>query len=123
MQKRTAAVSKINLNGLTYSAVFNIGDTTYAGPQSKGIAVQKEGAAFHEDDGIYFKDYSLFHREANWPPIAPTVEKNTVHHRDTIQVDSVRMIGVSQTAIFQVGSIDKVDSEARIKHLRRYLNA
>ncbi|MFD1361022.1 spore germination protein GerPE [Lentibacillus salinarum] len=123
MQKRTAAVDKINLNSLTYSAIFNIGDTTDARPRSKGIAVQKEGASFHEDDGIYFKEYALFNREANRPTTTATVQKHNFHHRDSIQVDNVNIIGVSQTAIFQVGSIDKVDSEARIKHIRQYLNA
>ncbi|SFA81990.1 spore germination protein PE [Lentibacillus halodurans] len=121
MPKRTAAVDKINLNGLTYSGIFNIGDTKYARPHAKGIAVQKEGATFHEDDGIYFKNYSLFKREANWPTTIEEVQKNTLHHDETIRVDNVKIIGVSQTAIFQIGSIDQVYSEARIKHIRIYL--
>ncbi|HLS09670.1 spore germination protein GerPE [Lentibacillus sp.] len=122
VKKRTALTEKISLNGLTYSAVFNIGDTKMSNPQSRGIAVQKEGASFQGDDGVFFDKYELFHQKANWPKPAVSMHKNTCHHNDTIRVNRVDMTGVSQAGVFQVGSIDQVFSEARIKHMRKYLN-
>lgn len=122
MEKRTVHTEKIRLNGLTYSAIFNIGDTKLARPRSKGIAVQKEGASFQEDHGADFNEYELFQQKANWPPPGPPVQKKTIQHRGTIQVNRLNIIGVTQSAIFQVGSINQVDSEARLKHTRKYLS-
>ncbi|WP_164669534.1 spore germination protein GerPE [Virgibacillus doumboii] len=121
MEKRTASVNRVRIHGVTFSAVFNIGDTKFARPKSRGIAVQKEGASFVEDDDINFEEYALFDEKANWPNTRDTVLKKTFHHSDTLQVDNVDIIGVSQAAIFHIGSIDDVRSEARLKHFRLYL--
>ncbi|RYG72613.1 spore germination protein GerPE [Lentibacillus lipolyticus] len=122
MQKRTSSVNHVKLNGLTFSGTFTIGDTQQANPKARGIAMQKEGATFQNDDGIYFDNYSLFHRQANWPENGVSVQKNTFHHADTIQVNNINIIGVTQAAIFQIGSLEQVRGEARIKHFRRYLD-
>ncbi|MGP4106630.1 spore germination protein GerPE [Virgibacillus sp. L01] len=123
MQKRTASVNHILVHGITFSGIFNIGDTESAQPKSRGIAVQKEGATFIDDEGLDFKDFSLFHREANWPTVNESiiVRKKTINHTDKIQVGNISALGVSQASILQIGSIEEICAEARIKHFRQYL--
>ncbi|TRM11873.1 spore germination protein GerPE [Lentibacillus cibarius] len=122
MQQRTSSVRNIKLNGLTYSGIFNIGDAVYASTKAKGIAVQKEGAVFSGDDGVQFENYSLFDMETNLPEQQQPVQKTTLQHKETIHVGDINLLGVSQAAIFQVGSIREVTSEARIKHFRRLMD-
>lgn len=123
MQKRTASVDHILVHGITFSGIFNIGDTENAQPKSRGIAVQKEGATFIDDEGLDFKDFSLFDREANWPAASGTtiVRKKTINHTDKIQVGNIAALGVSQSSILQIGSIEEICAEARVKHFRQYL--
>ncbi len=123
MQKRTASVNHILVHGITFSGIFNIGDSEYAQPKSRGIAIQKEGAIFVDEEGLDFKDFSLFHREANWPAVDDSiiVRKKTINHTDKIQVGNISALGVSQASILQIGSIEKICAEARIKHFRQYL--
>lgn len=123
MEKRTASVGYIKVHGITFSAIFNIGDSVNAQPKSRGIAVQKEGATFVDDEGMQFNDYSLFYREANWPAGSGTkfVQKSTTNHTGMIKVGNIAILGVSQASILQIGSLDEVYAEARIKHFRQYL--
>ncbi len=90
MQQRTSSVDNIKVNGLTYSGIFNIGDTTYAWTKAKGIAVQKEGAIFTDEDGVEFESYSLFHMETNWPHQKSSVQKT--HSTTEIQLMSATSI-------------------------------
>lgn len=119
MQKRTANVNSIYTTSIVFSSIFNIGDTTLLDQHSKAIAVQKEAAVFTEADKLSFQDYSLFKQKANVPPRKHAVHLNAFHHSKTINVQNVSIIGVSQSSVFQVGSINNISSEARIKHFRK----
>ncbi|MFB4167128.1 spore germination protein GerPE [Virgibacillus sp. JSM 102003] len=120
MQKRIASVKHIEVHGLTYSGVFNIGDTSNARPKTRGLAIQKEGAAFADDEGLYFNKFTIFQREANWPSDALKIHKNTLNHSDIIQVESISILGVSQSAILHIGNLNELSAEARVKHFRQY---
>src|SRR5699024_1835388 len=119
-EKRIASAGYVSLGGLTFSGIFNIGDTKHIQSTSKGIALQKEGARFKAENNINFNDYSLFNREMNLPEIVTPVQKETIHHSDTISVNNIDIIGISEAALFQIGNLEKAYSESRIKHFRRY---
>ncbi|MFD1039008.1 spore germination protein GerPE [Virgibacillus byunsanensis] len=118
MLKRTAEVKKITINSVTFSSIFNIGDTKISHPKTKEIAVQKEGATFTKEDNLYFRDYPIFNMEPNWLSKQHTASTTTAHHVNTINVQNVSIIGVSSSSIAQVGSIGKINADARIKHFR-----
>ncbi|MBP1947289.1 spore germination protein GerPE [Virgibacillus litoralis] len=120
MQKRTASVRHIRVHGLTYSGIFNIGDTLNARPKSRGIAIQKEGATFVGDEGLHFNKFSLFQRDANWPTNATGVQKNTLNHSNVIKVGNISILGVSQSSILHIGNLNELSAEARVKHFRQY---
>lgn len=119
MQKRTANVNSIYTTSIAFSSIFNIGDTSSLDQHSRAIAVQKEGAIFTKEDKLSFQDYSLFKQEANIPQRKQAVHLSTFHHSKDINVQNVNIIGVSQSSVFQVGSINNIASEARIKHFRK----
>ncbi|MEC5423658.1 spore germination protein GerPE [Virgibacillus sp. C22-A2] len=120
MQKRTAAVNNITANSIGFSSIFNIGDTAATNQKSRAIAVQQQGAVFHKAEEPQFDDYSLFKRRANWPKQASRATSATFHHSDVIHVNQVSLIGVSSSSVLQVGSINKIVTESRIKHFRKF---
>lgn len=120
MHKRTAAVENIDAISIEFSSIFNIGDTVSTDQHSRGIALQKEGAVFTKQDNLNFADYPIFKRKANLPEKNyPVTTFTTTHHGNTINVQQVSLIGLSQSAVFQVGSINKISAEARVKHFRK----
>ncbi|PAV29241.1 hypothetical protein CIL05_12660 [Virgibacillus profundi] len=119
MEKRTAEISNIRTISISYSSIFTIGDTVTTTQKSRGIAVQQEGATFTKEDNLHFRDYPIFNREANWLKPKYSVHTNTIHHAESIHVQNVSLIGVSSSSVFQVGSINNITGDARIKHFRK----
>lgn len=119
MQKRTAEVINIRVNSVTFSSIFGIGDTVSTNQKSKGIAVQKEGAIFTKEESLRFHDYPIFKREANWLKQKRNAAIEISKHKDAIHVQNSQVIGVSSSSVFQVGSIDKITADSRIKHFRK----
>ncbi|WP_099157236.1 spore germination protein GerPE [Virgibacillus ndiopensis] len=118
MEKRNVNVNYIKVNSASFSSILSIGDTAYAGPKSRGIAVQKEGAIFTKKDEVQFKNYDLFSRKATWPKKAKHVRQHIHHHEPNINMEYASFIGIGSSSICQVGSIDKICAEARLKHFR-----
>lgn len=119
MQKRTAEVMNIHVNSVTFSSIFGIGDTVSTNQKSNGIAVQKEGAIFTKEENLHFQDYPIFKREANWLKQKSNTAIEITKHKDAIYVQNSQVIGVSSSSVFQVGCIDKITADSRIKHFRK----
>ncbi|WP_186579081.1 spore germination protein GerPE [Aquibacillus kalidii] len=117
MNKRTTYVKNVRLTTLSYSSGLEIGDTHQATPNSKVIAVQKEGG-FHTDEGYEFNQFPIFDLEADKPIFISNIKQQHHMHNPTIQVDHIDITGVSTSSIVQIGNLDIVNSEARIKHIR-----
>ncbi|WP_188455258.1 spore germination protein GerPE [Virgibacillus oceani] len=118
MDKRNVNVNYMKATSVAFSSIFSIGDTYYAGPKSRGIAVQKEGAIFAQNDQVQFRNYDIFSRKAKWPKQKPPVQQRIHHHEPAINVELAAFTGLSSSSICQVGSIEKIYAEARLKHFR-----
>ncbi|WP_407271675.1 spore germination protein GerPE [Radiobacillus sp. PE A8.2] len=118
MNKRTAQLGAMKITSVTISSCCEIGDLNYFTPRSNAIAVQKQDTTF-SDEGYEFEDYSIFQRQAarHIQPPLPVTQK-TFHHVPRINVESVAILGVSTSSIMQVGGINEIDAEARVKHIR-----
>lgn len=118
MGKRIVSVKDADINSVTFSAIFNIGDTKIATPTSKALAIQQPRAEFDATEDQSFADFSIFSRQAVWTPRTVFINKRTFNHYNSINVNRVSVTGVSQSAIFQIGSLTKVTADSRIKHER-----
>ncbi|KPH79182.1 hypothetical protein AFL42_00255 [Oceanobacillus caeni] len=58
MVKRTSNVQLINTVSAINASFINIGDTHEACPETRAIALQKEGETFQGE--LEFEDYSIF---------------------------------------------------------------
>ncbi|WP_138416519.1 spore germination protein GerPE [Aquibacillus sediminis] len=117
MKKRTAHTNKIRINSLSYSSVFDIGDVHEFTPVTKAIAVQKEGGV-ETDEGFEFSNFDFFHRQLQSLEQTKQLNQQTIHHTPHIHVNAVNVTGVSSSSIVQIGSLNTINAEARIKHIR-----
>lgn len=116
MIKRMVYVDTIDIISLLIASGALIGDVFRVAPDSKVLAVQKEGSEFISDTFNY-EDYSVFSIEST-PPLAPVQIRTFHYHDNPIQVDDIDIKGVSTAGVFQVGGIDHIDAKSRTKHLR-----
>ncbi|MEQ6375422.1 spore germination protein GerPE [Bacillaceae bacterium S4-13-58] len=118
MKKRTTKVNSLLIDSEYSSTVLAIGDTFKASPLSLTIAVQKKFPVFFEDP-FDFHEFSLFKQEIPIP--SPTlVDQKHIHHDSTIDVQSIHVLGVASASQINIGSLDHLFSEARVKHTRIY---
>lgn len=118
MQKRMTKVNELEVISLSYSAICEIGDTHCVKPKSRAIAVQKEGAVFQEDF-FSFSDYPIFQTQKKPVDLETlSINQKHCHHVSHIQVDYVKVTGASSSSLIQLGNLDKLDAESRIKHIR-----
>ncbi|MYL38596.1 spore germination protein GerPE [Halobacillus litoralis] len=116
MIKRMVYTNDMEIQSLAIGSVADIGDVYKASPNSRVLAVQKEGPAFEED--VYqFEDFSIFSLK-NPPPPPPLNVETFTYQNSPITVDNVRVIGVSTAGIFQTGGIEHIEALNYTKHFR-----
>ncbi|KGX83900.1 spore germination protein GerPE [Pontibacillus marinus] len=117
MNKRISRVGDIHVNSLTYSSIIEIGDAVEATPNSRALAVQKEGAIFTDRD-FPFNDFPVFTEELPYFDKKISIDQERVPCNPYIDVNSVHIEGISAASILQVGNLEYLDAEARVKHFR-----
>ncbi|AIF42738.1 spore germination protein GerPE [Virgibacillus sp. SK37] len=119
MKNRTSIIDIMNINSISNSSIFNIGDTQQTNQKFRGIAIQKESANLTPQKEEKFTDYPIFQREAKFMENEVSVNQNSSQHNPTIRVQHISVIGVSSSSIIQAGSIKNIQAESRIKHFRK----
>ncbi|MBX0357160.1 spore germination protein GerPE [Halobacillus sp. Nhm2S1] len=116
MIKRMVYTQHVDITSVLIGSIVDIGDVYRAAPSSKVLAVQKEGLQFKGD--LYdFEDFPIFSQESS-PPLPP-IQMDSFHYQNRpIEVDYVRVIGISTAAVFQIGGIDHIDAINYTKHFR-----
>lgn len=118
MKKRITRVNSLLVDSENGSAVVEIGDTFKTSPISWTIAVQKKFPFFIGDPYDY-KDFSLFNQKIPIPsPLY--LKQEHVHHHPFIDVQSIHILGTAASSQVNIGSLDFINSESRVKHIRIY---
>lgn len=117
MNKRISRVGDIQVNSLTYSSIIEIGDAVEATPNSRALAVQKEGALFTDRD-FPFNEFPVFTEEIPYFDKKISIDQERVPCNPYIDVKSIHIEGISASSILQVGNLEYLDAEARVKHFR-----
>ncbi|UFU00525.1 spore germination protein GerPE [Radiobacillus kanasensis] len=119
MHKRTAHVNQAELNSISYSSIFEVGDSYAFEPKTYAIAVQKSGRPHQSDEGFDFHQFSLFQKEIDTSKMVSEPSRLSVYqHRPSIHVNRVNIIGVSSSSLVQFGVLHHADCASRIKHIR-----
>ncbi|WP_163583374.1 spore germination protein GerPE [Gracilibacillus saliphilus] len=117
MMPRTTNVKQTRINSISHSSLFQIGDTKELKPQADVLAVQKEGG-ISSDKGFELNQYRIFNTTIPSIPDPEIVVSNHCHHHQNIYVSNIDVTAISTSAITQLGSSKKINSLARLKHIR-----
>jgi spore germination protein PE len=121
MYRRTSIVPNIYINSLAFSAVFEIGDADTIQANSRAIAVQRQFPLFLKDEAD-FSSYPIFSEPIPSPDLDESVSSTFIHENPVIKVQSLYLVGASNSSVIQVGSSKNVKAEARVKHIRQLLD-
>ncbi|MGD6817720.1 spore germination protein GerPE [Metabacillus sp. 84] len=118
MYNRNSIVDAAYVNTLGLSSVFQIGDSREIVPKANVFAVQREAEIFYDNEGD-FSRYEIFQIPIPRPVRTETVIPSYFHEKPFIRVKFVKLLAVSTSGVFQIGSTDLIDAEARVKHTRQ----
>jgi spore germination protein PE len=121
MFHRTSVVPHAFVNSLSFSSIFEIGDSHKINTNSVAIAVQREYPLFIENEAD-FKNYRIFSEIIPTPVIDERVYSTFIHENPLIKVNSISVTGASNSSVIQIGSSTTIKAEARVKHIRQLLN-
>lgn len=118
MLQRTSSVDKINIDTISFSSVFEIGDSSSIQGFSRAIAVQRDAEFFHGREGNY-SAYRIFSEPIPLLPIEEDIAIQTTQLNPVIKVQKIDIIGVSASSVIHIGSSRDISMEARVKHIRQ----
>ena len=121
MFRRFSQVGTIKVTAVTFSSIFEIGDSNNITPSVKALAVRREVPIFFSNEGG-FDQFSIFTRPLPKVAVNESVTMATYNNKPFINVNMIRIHGVSSSAVFQVGSTNVINAEARVKHIRQLLS-
>lgn len=116
---RISAVGETKITNVIISSIFHVGDSVEIKPKGKVLAVQREESSFLGDEGS-FKAYRIFSQPIPEVEETEKVVMDINNPNRWIKV-SRAVISVAASSIFQIGSSSKLDTEARVKHIRQIL--
>ncbi|MBD1380620.1 spore germination protein GerPE [Metabacillus arenae] len=120
MLNRLSAVDQISVNSVGLSSIFQIGDSVRITPSLKVLAVQRESNLFFAREGNFKNDQAFF-QELPIPLITENIQTGFFHDKPVIKVHSIKVMAVSSSSVFHVGSTDRIQTESRIRHIRQLL--
>ncbi|AMX84432.1 spore gernimation protein [Geobacillus subterraneus] len=116
--KRTSVVQAFHAETLIISSVLQIGDSERISARTRALAVQRQYELFFGPEGE--QTFPIFTKPIpRWSSPPPVASRRTLHHSPVISVRSVRVLGISSSAVVHIGSTSTAEGEARIKHIRQ----
>ncbi|SDL99229.1 spore germination protein GerPE [Sediminibacillus halophilus] len=118
MLQRSSYVDTIYVDSMSRSSMFEIGDVNRLRPRMLAIAVQEEGITEKGEVPVEFADFPVFSKQPSALPPVPPIRQTTIHHYPKISVGNISVLGIAASSTLQIGSLNLLDAEARIKHIR-----
>ncbi|MFD2671750.1 spore germination protein GerPE [Marinicrinis sediminis] len=117
---RTSVVGWMKLHSMQFSSHLHIGDSKVITPQAEVLAVQRQLPRYWGYEGDV--TYPVFVRRMELPTITEDVDVSIDNRRASpIQVRSVRILGMSVSAVLHIGSTGLIQAENRTKNVRQFI--
>ena len=121
MLQRIACVDHIKIDSVSFSSIFQIGDSEQIQVVSRALAVQREAEIFFDNEGN-FNAFSVYSEAI---PFQPADEDNVVFSTHNInpvlKVRNIDILGASSSSVVHLGNTGNISAEARVKHIRQLL--
>jgi len=116
MFKRYSIVNKLDGITLSFSSLYQVGDSQNINAVSFAYAVQREKEFFLTSEGSF--DSRVFQAPLKKPSINPAVRVSRLN-LCPIKVDQVYIRATAFSSIVHVGNTSNVAMESRVKHIRQ----
>jgi spore germination protein PE len=116
MFKRYSIVNKLDGITLSFSSLYQVGDSQNINALSFAYAVQREKEFFLTSEGSF--DSRVFQAPLERPSIDPAVRVSRLN-LCPIKVDQVYVRATAFSSIVHVGNTSNVAMESRVKHIRQ----
>lgn len=114
-------VHQASVVSMGLSSVFQIGDTNQMYLKSRALAVHREISTFLNREGN-LEAFAMFtDDEITIPSRTTNVKMTVINENPFIEVDCVKVYTLLNSACFQIGSVDYVFSNSRIKQIRQFI--
>lgn len=121
MLQRITCVDHIKIDSVSFSSIFQIGDSEQIQAISRALAVQREAEIFFDNEG----NFDVFPIFSEPIPFQPTDEENVVfstHNLNPVlKVMNIDILGASSSSVVHLGNSRNIAMEARVKHIRQLL--
>jgi spore germination protein PE len=118
--KRVSVVRSIHITATELSSIVQIGDSRFVRPRSQVFALQRQVPVFWENEGDFAR-LDAFSKPIPRMDAEPENALTVEHRNPVIRVDHVEITGLSVSAVFQVGANERIDAEARVMHVRNFI--
>lgn len=115
--ERDIQVGCVDIISMDSGSTALFGDNAVSELRSKAIAVLRT-VPLLEGKEYEFADYPLFSRPLPKPPEVAPAAMNVVCEGAPIRVGLVYVVGISASAVFQIGHSIAIDAESRTKQIR-----
>lgn len=116
MFKRYSIVNKLDGITLSFSSLYQVGDSQNINAVSFAYAVQREKEFFLTSEGSF--DSRVFQAPLERPSIDPAVRVSRLN-LCPIKVDQIFVRATAFSSIVHVGNTSNVAMESRVKHIRQ----
>jgi spore germination protein PE len=116
MFKRYSIVNKLDGITLSFSSLYQVGDSQNINAVSFAYAVQREKEFFLTSEGSF--DSRVFQAPLDKPSIDPAVRVSRLN-LCPIKVDQVFIRATAFSSIVHIGNTSNVAMESRVKHIRQ----
>lgn len=118
---KLAIVDDIVIRNVLSSSTFQIGESEIIEPRVKALAVQKEYPVYSKHEGDFWK-FPIFYEPIAHSYISEDVQMNVTNEVPIVKTGNIKITSLSAASVFQVGNTTIIDTEARIKHFRRFFH-
>ncbi|WP_213410469.1 spore germination protein GerPE [Xylanibacillus composti] len=119
---RISRVGHVKVTSKELSSITLIGDSVAITPRTNVLAVQRERPHYLGQEGD-LQQFPFY--EQPMPKLAARSAGPELFARNNspfIDVGSLRILGLSASAVLHIGSTSFIDAESRVKHIRQLLS-
>jgi spore germination protein PE len=116
MLKRCSLVNELSGISLSFSSVYQLGDSQTIFSTTKALAVQREKEYFLGSEGSF--DSDVFNKTVELPPVESNVIVNRMN-LSPIKVNCMKVQATAFSSIIHIGNTCNVYMDSRVKHIRQ----
>jgi spore germination protein PE len=120
MLQRIACVDHIKVDAVSFSSIFQIGDSERICGFSMALAVQREAEIFYTNEGN-FAVYPIFSEAIPFEPVNESINCTIQNINPVLKVRNIDILGTSSSSVIHLGNSRHISMEARVKHIRQLL--